>query len=335
MGDIQQILLENALLKEQLERKNERILYLERQLFGRRSEKRLPEYSQAQLSLFDTEQGMQKLEQETSEMTSLVEEIKHKAEKRGKRQRERSISQKRSYKIPADIERRETIINPENLDSCVMIKIGEDVSERLMLDPSKFWVERVVRPVYKIQQEQQTVSTVIVQAPFNPGILPGCMAGDSLLSQIVVDKFLYHIPEYRQAVRFKELGVEITTSSINRWVHALAEKLLFSAKYFQRIINYTNSTLCKIIFAILGVPTYKSHVFTRKKNKSGSVSVQIISKERGKYRALRTIGSGRSEQDIARLTYLGKQEMERLSKQPALFVWENDIQVEQLFSNLT
>jgi hypothetical protein len=42
-----------------------------------------------------------------------------------------------------------------------------------------------------------------------------------------------------------------------------------------------------------------------------------------------------SEQDIARLTYLKKQEIERLSKQPALFVWENDIQVEQLFSNLT
>lgn len=72
-----------------------------------------------------------------------------------------------------------------------------------------------------------------------------------------------------------------------------------------------------------------------KKNKSGSVSVQIISKERGKYRVLRTIGSGRSEQDIARLTYIGNQEIERISKQPALFVWENDIQVEQLFSNLS
>ncbi|NLA63480.1 MAG: IS66 family transposase, partial [Bacteroidales bacterium] len=43
--------------EEQLERKNERILYLERQLFGRRSEKKLPEYCQAQLSLFDSQQG--------------------------------------------------------------------------------------------------------------------------------------------------------------------------------------------------------------------------------------------------------------------------------------
>lgn len=72
-----------------------------------------------------------------------------------------------------------------------------------------------------------------------------------------------------------------------------------------------------------------------KKNKSGSISIQIITKERGKYRVLKTIGCGRSEQDITRLTYLGKQEIERLYNQPTLFVWENDIQIEQLFSNLS
>ena len=94
-----------------------------------------------------------------------------------------------------------------------------------MLDPAKFWVERTVRPLYKIQQDQKALCTKIIQAPLKQGVLPGCMAGSSLLSQIAIDKFLYHIPEYRQAKRFKELGVEITTSSINRWVHALAEKL--------------------------------------------------------------------------------------------------------------
>ena len=134
MEKIQQLEQENALLKEQLQRKNERILYLERQLFGRRSEKSLPNYDEAQLSLFDAEQGMQSLELETPELTSLVEDIKLKAEKRRNAKRERSVTQKRSYKIPADIERRETILNPENVDISCMIKIGEDVTERLMLD---------------------------------------------------------------------------------------------------------------------------------------------------------------------------------------------------------
>ena len=72
-----------------------------------------------------------------------------------------------------------------------------------------------------------------------------------------------------------------------------------------------------------------------KKNKSGSISIQIIQKLRGRYKVLQTIGSGRSEQEVVRLTYLGKQEIERLSNQPGLFVLENDLQIEQMFSNLS
>ena len=225
MEKIQQLEQENTLLKEQLQRKNERILYLERQLFGRRSEKKLPEYNQAQLSLFDAEQGAPSLEMETPELISLVEDIKQKAEKRRNTKKELSVTQKRSYKIPADIERRETIFNPENVDTSSMIKIGEDVTERLMLDQAKFWVERTVRPVYKMKQEKDALSTTIVQAPLKPTILPGSMVGESVISQVILDKFLYHIPENRQAKRFKPLGMDITTSRINRCVHGVADKL--------------------------------------------------------------------------------------------------------------
>ncbi|MGC3977408.1 MAG: transposase [Paludibacteraceae bacterium] len=232
MKKAQGILQENARLKEllkvkdeQLARKNERILYLERQLFGRRSEKSLPTYPDAQLSLFDTEQGSAVLEQEASVFSTLAEEIKQKAEQRVNAKKSNAVSQKRPYKIPADIERRERIIHPDGIDLEDVIKIGEDVSERLMIEPSRFWVERIVRPVYKKMQEQQAVSTMIIQAPPHPTILPGCMAGESLLSQIIIDKFLYHLPEYRQAKRFKDFGVELGTSSINRWVHDVADKL--------------------------------------------------------------------------------------------------------------
>ena len=223
-----QLLLKEEQIKskeEQLQRKNERILYLERQLFGRRSEKKLPEYNQAQLSLFDAEQGAPSIEMETPELISLVDDIKQKAEKRRNTKKELSVTQKRSYKIPADIERRETILNPENVDTSIMIKIGEDVTERLMLDQAKFWVERTVRPVYKMKQEKDALSTTIVQAPLKPTILPGSMVGESVISQVILDKFLYHIPENRQAKRFKPLGMDITTSRINRWVHGVADRL--------------------------------------------------------------------------------------------------------------
>lgn len=71
------------------------------------------------------------------------------------------------------------------------------------------------------------------------------------------------------------------------------------------------------------------------KNRSGSLSVQIIQKSRGKYKVVKTIGSGRTEQELSQLTLVGKQEIERLSKQTGLFVWENDLQIEQIFSNLS
>lgn len=223
-----ELLLKDEQLKlkdEQLERNKQRILYLERQLYGRRSEKRLPEYNKAQLTLFNSQQGKDHLEQETPEITTVIEDITQKAEKRRKTKREHAVSRKRSYKIPSDIERRTTIVEPDNIDTRGMIKIGEDVTERLMIDKAKFWVEQTIRPIYKTPEEKQAVSTTMAQAPKKETILPGCMAGETLLSQIIVDKFLYHIPEYRQVKRFKELGVNITTSSINRWVHLVADKL--------------------------------------------------------------------------------------------------------------
>jgi len=79
---------------------------------------------------------------------------------------------------------------------------------------------------------------------------------------------------------------------------------------------------------------YLSMFIREKKNSSGSVSVQIISKSSGKYKVVKTIGSSSNEQEILRLTYLGKQEIERISSQPKLFVSENDTIVDQVFSAL-
>ena len=73
----------------------------------------------------------------------------------------------------------------------------------------------------------------------------------------------------------------------------------------------------------------------KKKNKTGSISVQIISKSGGKYKVVKTIGCGRSEQEIQKLEYLGKQELERLSCQPKLFISETDTIVEHIFESLS
>ena len=72
-----------------------------------------------------------------------------------------------------------------------------------------------------------------------------------------------------------------------------------------------------------------------KKNKSGCISVQIISKSRGKYKVVKTIRCGRTEKEIQKLVYLCKQELERLSCQPKLFILETDTIVDNIFESLS
>jgi transposase len=89
------------------------------------------------------------------------------------------------------------------------------------------------------------------------------------------------------------------------------------------------------VFCEMGVPFVFLSMFLRKKsNKSGSVSVQIISKHRGKYKVEQTIGSSNNEQELQKLWLLGKQEIERLGSQSQLFISENDSHVEQVFNAL-
>lgn len=85
----------------------------------------------------------------------------------------------------------------------------------------------------------------------------------------------------------------------------------------------------------MGVASVSLGMFLRKlKNRSGSISVQIISKSSGKYKVVKTIGSSSSEQEIIKLVFQAKQEILRLSNQPQLFISESDTIVKQVFSAL-
>ena len=77
-------------------------------------------------------------------------------------------------------------------------------------------------------------------------------------------------------------------------------------------------------------------MFVRKlRNRSGSQSVQVIQKIHGRYKVIKTVGSATTQQEIEKLVSLARQEVERLSAQPKLFVSENDAVIEQAFSALS
>ncbi len=75
-------------------------------------------------------------------------------------------------------------------------------------------------------------------------------------------------------------------------------------------------------------------VLRKLRDRSGTTSIQIISKRRGKYKVVKTIGSNGIEQQIQKPVFLEKLDIERLNGQTKLFISENDTVIEQLFETL-
>ena len=77
-------------------------------------------------------------------------------------------------------------------------------------------------------------------------------------------------------------------------------------------------------------------MFVRKlKNRSGSTSVQVISKFRGRYKVYKTIGSATTQQKIDELVTQAKQVIKNSQQQHELFLSDNDTLAESLFDSLS
>ena len=74
-------------------------------------------------------------------------------------------------------------------------------------------------------------------------------------------------------------------------------------------------------------------MFIRKlKNRSGSISVQVIQKINGRYKVLKSVGCATVLHEIEKLVSIAKQEIEKLNAQPKLFISEKDEIIEQTLS---
>ena len=52
-----------------------------------------------------------------------------------------------------------------------------------------------------------------------------CLAGASVLTDIIIGKFMYHLPFYRQIQQYKEAGIVISDSTMGEWYEAAVERL--------------------------------------------------------------------------------------------------------------
>ena len=94
-----------------------------------------------------------------------------------------------------------------------LVKIGEDVTEQLDVEPAKFFVHRHIHPQYACR----SCETVTAE-PVPPAVIDGGMAAPGLLAWITTCKYLDHLPLYRIAQIAAREGVTLSLSTLAEWV---------------------------------------------------------------------------------------------------------------------
>ena len=128
--------------------------------------------------------------------------------------------------LPEDLRREEEVIEPDGVDES-WVRIGEEVTELLEHKPGELYVRRIVRPKYAIkpaqQQAEEKTGIRIASLPLMP--LPRSNAGASLLAELLINKYQYHLPFHRQIAIFKLIGVSLPASTINGWFQGSCDLL--------------------------------------------------------------------------------------------------------------
>lgn len=95
--------------------------------------------------------------------------------------------------------------------------IGEKVSHRLAQRPGSYVVLKYVRPVIK-RRDRETIHC----PPAPVGVIEGSRADVSFIVGLLLDKFLWHLPFYRQHLRLTDAGIRVT----RQWLTQLGAKAI-------------------------------------------------------------------------------------------------------------
>ncbi len=111
----------------------------------------------------------------------------------------------------------ETVVLPnpelEGVPEDELELVGEKVRHLLCQKPAAYVIKRIVRQTFKRRD-----TGALTTAPPIASVLEKSYADVSLLAGMLVDKFRYHLPLYRQHQRIQAAGITVSRASLTSWV---------------------------------------------------------------------------------------------------------------------
>lgn len=199
------------MLREQLQVMQRQLDWFKKQLFGPKSEKQVYDLP-GQDSLF------QKGDAPVPEKPPEEEKRTVRAYQRGtgKKQRDDNCLNDTGLRFTADVPVEVIEHLPPELtgpEADQYEVIGSKTTYRLAQRASSYVVLKCERPVFRRKGTEKPVTT---PAPFN--VLDNSLADVSLLAGLLVDKFQFHLPLYRQHQRIQQAGITVSRSTLTNLV---------------------------------------------------------------------------------------------------------------------
>jgi transposase len=208
-GELARVTAENTILQQKVDA-------LVHRIFGPKSEQLDPNQLLLLLQGKSGEEPVQEKQSDPEASAALLPV----PDKRASRRRS-----ERGPRLPDHLPVVEEVIVPLPVQACpeAWRRIGEEVTELLDFTPGRFFKRRIVRPKYI---EIGQIDAVPAIAALPPSLQERSFVTPALLAEIVVNKFVYHLPLYRQEYIFESrYGVWLPRQTMARWMELAADWL--------------------------------------------------------------------------------------------------------------
>ena len=202
---------ENSQLKQQVVLLQKQLDWFKQQVFGQKSDSRLVDMPVTQGHLFNNEQLV-------NPDNGPTEKIEYTRKKKQKQRNDAVTDSGLRFDDTVTVE--EIRIDAPELtgpEADQYIVIDEHITYRLAQRPSSYVVLKYVQPVIK---HKGTDVMTTKSAPVT--VFEKSMADVSFITGLIIDKFLYHQPLYRQHQKLQTNGITLSRSTLTNYVHRAA-----------------------------------------------------------------------------------------------------------------
>lgn len=153
--------------------------------------------------------------EDEASLLAQLEQLQGKSEDKAPRDQRR---QPRRQALPDHLRRVEHRHEPEDTTcptpECgrAMVRVGEDISEKLDIVPAEFFVHRHVYGKWACK-----CCEVLKQEPVAPQIVDGGIPASGLVAHTLISRFVDHLPYYRQETINARSGVYTPRSTLAQW----------------------------------------------------------------------------------------------------------------------